>query len=246
MSGLKIADVIKPFDGDGDIESWLLKFEMIVKAQKLKEEKMLLPMFLEKEALAVFLELGDEEKNCAEKIKDKLRRVFGENPYFAFKKLCDKKWMGEPIDVFVSDLRRLARCAGINGETIIKRAFVNGLPENFSREIRGMGNSENCGLEEILCKARAMSSSMKQENLVASATYRSEMKSEFMNRRNIIECYSCGGPHLQRFCKSFIRCFSCGGKGHISRDCNCRGSGNGLKGDVAPETTSKAHGPVSH
>src|SRR5678816_1670847 len=108
-SSFKIFDVVKPFDGVGDLESWILKVELVVKTQKLKNEESLLPMLLEKEALAVYLELSEEEKLSAEEIKKKLRKVFGEDPFVAFSQLCAKRWSGENIDVYMNEIKRLAR-----------------------------------------------------------------------------------------------------------------------------------------
>ena len=64
----------------------------------------------------------------------------------AFRKMSEKKWLGEPIDVFVTEVKRLARCANVYGEVLVKRVVVNGLPESVAKELRAMTNVESCGV----------------------------------------------------------------------------------------------------
>lgn len=218
---IRIIDVVKPYDGEGDIESWILKEEMVVKSQKIKDEELILPMLLEKEALAVYLELSEEDKNSADRIKERLRKVFGENPFLAFRRLCMKKWNGESMDVYITEIRRLARSANVGGDMLIKRFFVNGLPENVAKEVRAMVNIEECGVDEMLSRARAVSTSEDMGNFGAAAVF---SKHKPVNINNFdLRCYSCGGRHLKQDCyRNNIRCFSCGKMGHISRMCNSK------------------------
>lgn len=53
------------------------------------------------------------------------------------------------------------------------------------------------------------------------------------------KCYTCGGPHLQRFCSQGRRgviCYRCGGEGHISAQC-MENSLNSTRGSAAPTAT---------
>jgi len=66
--------VPKPFSS-GDVSEWLRRFEICSKANKWNEETqaLKLPTLLEGEALAVWLELSEDEQSSMETIKRKLK-----------------------------------------------------------------------------------------------------------------------------------------------------------------------------
>jgi len=61
MSNVKLTDVLRIFDGAGDVVEWLEKLELVMELKKIDEEHIVLPMFLEGSALAVYTELSKEE-----------------------------------------------------------------------------------------------------------------------------------------------------------------------------------------
>ena len=52
-------------------------------------------------------------KADAASLKNALRDVFSVNPFRAYEEVSGRVWRDEPVDVFMSELRRLARTADI-------------------------------------------------------------------------------------------------------------------------------------
>ena len=98
-ANIKITDVVKPFNGCGDIIEWLNKFQLIVKLRSLDNEATILPMFLEGPALALYIELPDAVKTNAASLKNTLRDAFSVNPVRAYEEFSRKVWRDEPVDV---------------------------------------------------------------------------------------------------------------------------------------------------
>ena len=92
---------------------------------------MALPLFLDGAAFSVYLHL--DEKDCYEKVKQALIKAFSTNPFTAYEQFVQRRWSNESVDVYLSDLRRLARLAGIEENILLRRAFVVGLPSYVSR-----------------------------------------------------------------------------------------------------------------
>jgi len=236
----KILDLIKPFGGskkEEEIDNWILKFELVIKTRNLKNEECLLPLLLEKEALAVFLELSDEDKKSGERIKSKLRTVFGENPFYAFGKLVSLKWAGEPVDVFLAEIRRLARAANVHHELVVKRTFVNGFPKSIGISLRSSPDIEECRVEDIVARARVLTECWQTSSGGSIVAKRSSIFSG-VNIRNSLKCFECDGPHLKRNCpRMLVTCFKCGMKGHMAGSCRINYQGNGMQKDVVPKTS---------
>ena len=53
------SDSLRPFTGKGDVVMWLNKLKLVVKLQKIEDIATLIPMYLEGNALAVYLEMGE-------------------------------------------------------------------------------------------------------------------------------------------------------------------------------------------
>ena len=59
-STIKItSDMIKPFIGEGDVVAWLKKVRLVAKLQKITELACFIPLYLEKDALALYLEMDE-------------------------------------------------------------------------------------------------------------------------------------------------------------------------------------------
>ncbi|KAF2345075.1 hypothetical protein FHG87_024169, partial [Trinorchestia longiramus] len=104
-------DFIKPFTSESDVMTWLEKVTLVARLQKVSDLAMFIPLYLEGDALALYMELSDGEKASADKIKEKLQIAFGDGPFVAYNKLLNMKWVEEPVDVFANELKRLARLA---------------------------------------------------------------------------------------------------------------------------------------
>ena len=118
------------------------------------------------------------------------------------------------VDVFMTDLRRLARAADITSEKLLLRAFVVGLPRVVSRELRATNGIETMALSDVIERARALMSELMNVNVTAAAVEKT-MSDENNQRENSSRvngrrekawqsdkrsCYGCGGPHFVRNC----------------------------------------------
>ena len=89
MERTEISRVIKPFTGEGDIMAWLSKITLVSSLSGMVEADLatLIPMYLEGGALAVYLEMSEEEKTNIKTLKTGLLRAFADSPFTAFSKL---------------------------------------------------------------------------------------------------------------------------------------------------------------
>lgn len=244
-------EVLKTFDGESsEVEEWLTKFNLVTSLSKIKleEKARILPMYLEGPALAVYIHLDEEEKKDVKKIEEKMVEAFGKNAYNAYEELIGRKWNGEQIEVYVTDIKKLAKTAGIEGETIIRRAFVAGLNDELKRGIRTLKNVEKMSLTELMEFAKEFVAveqngrcsiiKRKEETQLRRGQFsasENELKEDFKTRRenfarNLenVQCYECGRTgHYARDCNSRrkrnlenIRCFKCGKLGHYAIKCN--------------------------
>ena len=109
--------VLKPFTGEGDVMSWLAKVELVASLSDIKKKDLikLIPMYLEGGALAVYLEMSEEVRNDTDQLKKGLLRAFSDSAFTAFSKLKGLRWTGESVDIFTTELRKLARECGFEG-----------------------------------------------------------------------------------------------------------------------------------
>jgi hypothetical protein len=86
MASLKTVDMLRPFDGRGDLRSWITKVKLVAKLQKITELADFIPLYLEGDALALYLELSDAEKADAQVIEKKLLSAFTDSAFVSFAK----------------------------------------------------------------------------------------------------------------------------------------------------------------
>lgn len=223
-------DMIRPFTGDGDVVAWITKVKLVARLQKIKDLASFLPLFLEGDALALYLQLSEEQQASASTVEAKLKEAFTDGTFKAFSKLSQKRWEGEPVDVFVTELKKLGSLAGFTGDgldRIVRLAFVNGLPTRVSCELQQVPDVMEVQLSDLITRARIMTSN-EQVNVVASVRSGVETGGQHNNNNSPAgsrfkgACFRCGGPHMARFCteRKEIVCFKCGEEGHLARHCH--------------------------
>ncbi|XP_068224614.1 uncharacterized protein [Palaemon carinicauda] len=164
---------VKPFTGEGDVVSWLKKVTLVAKLQRKVDLASFIPLYQEGDALALYMEMGDEDQECAAKIQEKLKVAFSDDPFSAFGKLVQLKWTGEPVDVHANEIRRLAGLAKLDKvglENVVKLTFVNGFPDNISVALQQLPNVMTMAMSELISHARILSS--KQQDGVVAVTVR--------------------------------------------------------------------------
>ena len=84
----------------------------------------------------MYKQMVEVDKEDAEKIKTVLKIAFGARPIEAYEDFrVSTRSYGESVDVFLSDLRRLAGLAGILNDNLLKLAFVVGMPKGVSAQL---------------------------------------------------------------------------------------------------------------
>ena len=84
MTNIRLTDLVRPFDGSGNVAEWIDKLELLVKLRDIKQVETVLPMFLEGSALSVYMELSEDQKKDGKAIKDALLKAFSVNPFKAY------------------------------------------------------------------------------------------------------------------------------------------------------------------
>ena len=133
--------IIKPYNGEGDVNAWLSKISLVASLTDMKDGELVkvIPMYLEGGALAVYLEMPMDTRGNLEALKRGLLQAFSDSSFIAFSKLKALRWSGEPIDIYVTELRKLARESGFAGdalERVVRLAMVKGVPEKVSIELQ--------------------------------------------------------------------------------------------------------------
>ena len=63
MAGrMDASQVIRPFNGEGDVSAWLAKVELVASLTEVKDVAKLLPLYFEGGPLSLYLELDDSKK----------------------------------------------------------------------------------------------------------------------------------------------------------------------------------------
>ena len=56
MTSRITSDMVKPFNGKGDIKGWITKVELVCKLTNVHEEAKFIPLYLKGGALAIYME----------------------------------------------------------------------------------------------------------------------------------------------------------------------------------------------
>ncbi len=226
----RLTEMVKAFDGSSsEVACWLKKVKLVVQLKKVGDLATFIPLYLEGPAFEVYDQMAENDKEDADKIEETLLNAFGQNSFDAYDSFRQRSWIvGEAVDVFLADLRRLARLAKVEDDILLLRAFVVGLPSDVASQVRATADIENSTLDRVLQLARVLIAN--RTNGIGLAVTKPTMKI-----RNT-GCFKCGEQgHVAKFCTSNVRqlkkglsdvvCYRCGGKGHISRNCSVKESG---------------------
>ena len=234
MANIRISEVLPRYDGSGDISTWLKQAEFAKNIMKIEDMVAVIPAFLDKVAFNAYDNMADDDKKDLEKVKAVLLKTFAIDPHSAYEQLVSRCWAeGESVDGYLGDLKRLAKLANVgqrDNNTLIKLSFVRGLPKHVAAQIRATPRLTNMDIEEILAVAKALMADYRSEKYDVGAAVAP-------TKSSVIRCYTCGGPHMKRFCPQGkqVVCYCCGEAGHIARNCQkSRDQGNASGMQHAP------------
>ena len=110
MAKVRISsDIIKPFSGEGDVVAWLKKVRLVAKLQQVDDVASLLPLYLEGGALALYMEMEDDDQKRIEQIEARLKDAFTDDAFAAYRKVTMIKWAGEREDVYANKIMPIHR-----------------------------------------------------------------------------------------------------------------------------------------
>ena len=224
----------KPFAG-GDIGEWLQRFEICSKANSWTDatKALKLPTLLEGEALAVWLEMSEEEQasyNSAEKkLKEKMRPAeFVTLDEFHRRKLRPD----EPPSLYLHELKKLLQRAIPDSDVttrkqLLKHQFIAGLPTGISRQMRASGDTEK-ELDTLVDRARLL---MTIDEHACSAAIQSDPEKSDVQKlqeqvatltEQVAALTTTTTGEATRPRPFLRRCFICNRPGHIQYECPSR------------------------
>ena len=221
--GIKLSNLIPKYDGTTDVSQWLKQLNVARVAARITDVAMVLPAFLRGNAFTVYANLPEEQQRGYQAIEDALTTAFGVDEHVAYRELVTRRWRdGEPVDVFVADLHRLASLSGMS-ERSVRMAFMNGLPVGIGMPVKSTPGVKTMSLVQVVELARTL--------MAANEAPRMEPFPEDLGRPRSGQTEvgaaavdaapgrARGGQGCPRMTRRRFRCFGCGEEGHMVRNC---------------------------
>ena len=111
---LKITDVLSRFGKESDVSIWISQAHLAKDLLKLEDLAVIIPLFLDGSAFAIYDQLSAEDKKSSDRIEAALKTAIAVDKFNAYEEFRTRMWKpGETVDVFLSDLKRLSKLAEI-------------------------------------------------------------------------------------------------------------------------------------
>eukprot|EP00731_Ephydatia_muelleri_P010647 Em0005g1233a len=205
-----------------------------------------LPTLLDGEALAVWLELDEDEQKDYKGAKQKIVDVLMPTEFVTLDRFHNRRLLpGEALSVFVHDLKKLLSHAmpGIEAnakDQLLLHQLMAGLPTSITKQLRASGEIKN--FNDTVQRARLLLSIEEQHSVVAVGSSGqgvqeleqrlgaqiealSEQVAALARPTEVKKCFYCKeAGHLQRNCPKCRqpeqrKCYRCGKLGHLAKDC---------------------------
>ena len=241
--------LIPEFSGDAtqNVVEWLEKAELVCNLRGIAHLESAIPLRLTGGAFAVYQQLPDADKRDSGKITKALRTAFAVYSFTAYEQFVGRRLqLGETVDVFLAELRRLAVPFGGLSDNMLSCAFVAGLPDTVKQLLRAGSRMDELPLAHILTRARAvLTDEVGAATAVSAMTVGAGASVKRAEATSVLLCFQCNQPnHLARDCllrrksrgdsyggrgrgagRGSARCYRCDGLGHFSS--SCPGNENG-------------------
>lgn len=217
---------------------WIKRFERYRFASGLseKEEKTQVNMLLyclgdEGEALLESFKLSSEDSGKYESVKAKFEDYLGHKTNIVFERarfLKRRQIEGEPVDVFINDLHKLAeKCkfGDLKDELIRDLIVIGVLDQKLSESLQ---IDDKLDLKKAIMRARQAENIHSQQSIVRDSAQietvqkKAPYKKPINQTQRNFKCYKCGSLsyHGSENCPANgVKCHKCNRNGHYARVC---------------------------
>ena len=80
-------EMIRLLKGKGDLVVWMKKLKLVAKFQKISDLASFIPLFLEGDVFALYLDMSEEDQQDEKMIEVRLKEAYMEGPFEVYEKL---------------------------------------------------------------------------------------------------------------------------------------------------------------
>ena len=212
----------------GDANQWFKRFEICSRANEWNEatQALKLPTLLEGEALAIWLELEDEQQKDYKTAKGKIIEKIMPMAFSTLEEFHQRKLHpGEALSVFVHDLKTMLEHAmpdidEASRTQLLLHQFLTGLPVSISCQLRATGDATDSNKAvERACLLMIIHEPVPSSAAasVSSSVEVEQLKEKVIDLTHQVAALSVNRQDRQS--QAIRRCFTCNRSGHIQRDC---------------------------